>query len=108
MQLVYRVVLQWGVTVLLYIALYSKTLNPTLHISRRSSIGSALGLESNDCWFEPSVRLYFSSNNVRLLIYLSLQVKTHNKNEWSVTSPETRAGPEYFWWCDDFRNKLNT
>ena len=36
MQLVYRAVKQWGVTVKLYIALYSKNLIPTLHIFRRS------------------------------------------------------------------------
>ena len=41
----------------------------------------ALGLESKGCWFEPTVRHYFSSNNVRLLAYKSLQVKTHNQNE---------------------------
>ena len=86
MQLVYRAVLQWGVTLYLYIALYSKSLNPTPHISRRSSVGSALDLESKGCWFEPTVRHYFSSNNVRLLAYTSLQVKTHNQNEWSVTN----------------------
>ena len=61
--------------------LYSKSLNPTPHISRRSSVGSALGLESKGYWFEPTVRHYFSSNNVRLLTYTSLQVKTHNQNE---------------------------
>ena len=27
----------------------------------------------------------FSSNNVRLLPYTSLQVKAHNQNNWSVT-----------------------
>ena len=52
---------------LLYIALYSKTLNPTPHFSRGSSVVSALDLESKGCWFEPTVRHYFSSNNVRLL-----------------------------------------
>ena len=34
------------VAIYIYIALYSKSLNPTLHISGRSSVGSALGLES--------------------------------------------------------------
>ena len=68
------------------LALYSKSLNPTPHISRRSSVGSALGLESNSCLLEPTVCHYFSSNNVRLLAYTSLQVKTHNQNEWSVTN----------------------
>ena len=29
-----------------YITLYSKSLNPTLHISPTSSVGSALGLKS--------------------------------------------------------------
>ena len=33
---------------------------------------SALGLESKGRWFEPTVRHYFSSNNVRLLAYTSL------------------------------------
>ena len=42
MQLVYRVVMQWCVTLLLYnMALYSKSLNPTLRISRCSSAGNA-------------------------------------------------------------------
>ena len=86
MQLVYRTVLQWGVTLKLYKALYSQSLNPTPHISRRSSVGSALGLESKVCWFEPTVRHYFSSNNVRQLAYTSLHVKIHNQNEWSVTN----------------------
>ena len=70
----------------IYIALYSKSLNPTLHISRRSSVGGAIGLQSKGCWFEPTLLNYLSSNNVRLLVYTSLQVKTHNQNEWSVTN----------------------
>ena len=70
----------------LYIALYSKSFNPTLHISRRSSVGGALGLKSKVWLFEPIVRHYFTSNNVRLLAYTSLQVKTHNQNIWSVTN----------------------
>ena len=49
------------------IALYSNCLNPIPHISRGSSVGSALDLESKVCLFEPTVRQYFSSNNVRLL-----------------------------------------
>ena len=32
-----------------------------------SSVGSALDLESKGCWFEPTVRHYFSSNIVLLL-----------------------------------------
>ena len=67
--------------VAIYIAPYSKNLNPTHYISRCSSVGSALDLESKGCWFEPTVCHYFSSNNVRLLAYTSLQVKTHNQNE---------------------------
>ena len=60
--------MQWHVTNCGHtIALHSKSLNPTPHISRRSLVGSALGLESKGCWFEPTVRHYFSSNNVRLL-----------------------------------------
>ena len=49
-------------------------------------MGSALDLESKSCWFEPTVRHYFSSKNVRLLAKPSLQVKTHNQNELSVTN----------------------
>ena len=48
---------------------------------RGSSVGSALDLESKGCWFEPTVRHYFSSNNVRRLTKQSLQVKIHNQNE---------------------------
>ena len=79
---------QRRVTLWVTIAMYSlnKNLNPTLHISRRSSVGSALGLKSKDCWFEPTVRHHFSSSNVRLLAYVSLQVKTNNQNEWIVTN----------------------
>ena len=50
---------------------YSISLNRIPHISRRSSVGSALDLESKGCWFEPTVRHYFSSKNVRLLAYTS-------------------------------------
>ena len=50
-------------------------------MSRRNSVWSALGLESKGFWFELTVRHYFSSNNVRLLAYTSLQVKTHNQNK---------------------------
>ena len=42
-------------------------LNPTLHIYRGSAVGSALDFESKGCWFEPTMRHYFSSNNVHLL-----------------------------------------
>ena len=55
------------ITLKLYITLYSRSLNPTLHISPPSSVGSALGLKSKSRWFEPAVNHYFSSNNVRLL-----------------------------------------
>ena len=41
--------------------------NPTSHIFRGSAVGSVLDLESKGCWFEPTMRHYFSSNNVRLL-----------------------------------------
>ena len=53
------------------VAPYSKSLNPTPHISKCSSVGSALDLESKGCWFEPTVCHYFSSNNDRLLAYTS-------------------------------------
>ena len=46
---------------------YGKTLNPTSHIFRGSAVGSAVDFESKGCWFEPTVRHYFSFNNVRLL-----------------------------------------
>ena len=36
------------------------------------------------CWFEHTVHHSFSSNNVRLLEYTSLQVKTHSMYDWSV------------------------
>ena len=79
---------QWRVVLWVTIALYSinKNVNPTLHISRRSSVGSALGLKSKGCWFEPTVRNYFSSSKVRLFSCASLQVKTNNQNEWRVTN----------------------
>ena len=44
---------------LLYIALYSKNLNPSLHISRRSSVGNAFGLQFRGCWIEPTL-LFFN------------------------------------------------
>ena len=43
MQLVYRMVMQWGVTLLLlayHIALYSKSVNPTLHINDIAQLGT--------------------------------------------------------------------
>ena len=55
------------ITLKLYITLYSKSLNPPLHISLPSSVGNALGLKSKGRWFEPDVKHYLSSNNVRLL-----------------------------------------
>ena len=48
------------ITLKLYIPLYSKSLIPPLHISPRSSVGNALGLESKGRWFEPAVNHYFS------------------------------------------------
>ena len=60
------------ITLKLYITLYSKNLNPTLHISRPISVGSALGLKSKGRWFEPRVNHYFSSSNVRLLASIGL------------------------------------
>ena len=38
--------------------LYSKSLNPTLHISPPSSVGNALGVKSKGRWFEPAVNHY--------------------------------------------------
>ena len=66
--------------------MYSKSLNPTLHISPPSSVGSTLGLKSKGRWFEPAVNHYFSSNNVRLLASRSLLLKTNSQNDWSVTN----------------------
>ena len=74
------------ITLKLYITLYSKSLNPTLHISPPSSVGSALGLKSKGRSFQPAVNHYFSSNNVRLLASRSLQLKTNSQNDWSVTN----------------------
>ena len=68
----------------LYIILYRKSLNPTLHISPSSSVGSALGMKSKGRWFEPAVNHNFSSNNVSLLASRSLQVKTNSQNDWCV------------------------
>ena len=45
--------------------MYSKSLNPTPHISRSSSVGSALGLTSNGS--SPLCSTIFFFNNVRLL-----------------------------------------
>ena len=69
------------ITLKLYITSYSKSLNPTLHISPPSSVGSMLGLNSKDRWFEPAVNHYFSSYNVRLLASRSLQVKNNRMTE---------------------------
>ena len=54
---------------LLYIVQYSNNinLNPILHISQGRSDRKAFGHLSKGYWFEPTVRQYFSSNNVRLL-----------------------------------------
>ena len=69
------------ITLKLYITLYRKRLNPNLHISPPSSVGSALGLNSKGRWFEPRVNHYFSFSNVRLLPSRSLQVKTNSQND---------------------------
>ena len=54
MQLVYRAVLQWGVT----------------------------GLKSKGCWFEPTDRHYISSNNVCLLAYIYIFTGEDPQSEW--------------------------
>ena len=82
----YAVTRRTCITLKLDISLYNKSLNPTLHISPSSSIGSALVLKSKGRWFVPAMNHYFSSNNTRLLVSRSLQVKTHNQNDWSVTN----------------------
>ena len=74
------------ITLKLFIILYSKCLNPTLHISPPFSVGNTLGLHSKGRWFEPRVNHYFSSCNVRLLASRSLQVKTNSQNDYSVTN----------------------
>ena len=73
------------ITFKLNITLYSKSLNPTLHISPPSSVGGALCLKSKGRWFEPAVNHFFS-NNIRLFASRSLQVKTNSQNDWSVTN----------------------
>ena len=80
------------ITLKLYITLYSKLLNPTLHISPPSSVGSALDLKSKCRSFEPAVDHCFSSNNVCLLASMSLQVKTNSQNDWSVTNQIGNTG----------------
>ena len=65
--------------------MYSKTLNPTLHISRRSQLGTRL-----DC--NPKVagprqlctNIFFST--IFACWHTFSQVKIHNQNEWSVTN----------------------
>ena len=55
-----------------------KCLNPTSHISRGSSVGSALDLESKGCWFEPTVSHYFSDpRDPKSIGFLSLLI-IHN------------------------------
>ena len=69
------------ITLKLYITLYSKSINLTLHISPTSLVGSALGLKSKGRWFDPRVNHYFSSSNVRSLASRSSQVKTNSQND---------------------------
>ena len=61
-------------------SLYSHKLN--------NSVSRASGLWSKGCWFNPTKNVrcatIFSSDNVRLLAYTSLQLKTNNQNEWFV------------------------
>ena len=42
-------------------------------------LGKAFGLSSRGCWFEPTVRHYFPSNNVRLLAYVYTGEDTQSK-----------------------------
>ena len=58
---------------------YEWKLNPALHIIGNSSVERAEGLRSKGCYFDPTVRHYFSFNKVRLLAYM-----THDQNDWSV------------------------
>ena len=81
MQLLHDDAVKRGITLKLYITLYSKSLNPTIHISPPSSVGSALGLKSKGRWFEPTVNHYLFSNNVRLLASRSLEVKNNSQND---------------------------
>ena len=60
--------IQQRLTLLLYIALFSKSLNPTQYISPPGSVGSALGLKSKGRSFDPAVN--HTSNNVRLLAHV--------------------------------------
>ena len=52
-----------------FILLLTK-LNPVLCIGWHGSVGRALGRCSIDCWAEPAVRHYFSSNYIRMLAYV--------------------------------------
>ena len=61
MQLVYRVVMQWSVTLKLYIARYIKSFTPTLHVQ----LGTRLDCNPKVAG-SSTVRHYLPSNNVRL------------------------------------------
>ena len=63
----------------------SKSLNPTLHISPPSSVGSVLGLKSKGRSFEPALNHFFLPTMFACW-HTSLQVKIRNLNDCSVTN----------------------
>ena len=63
----YDCITQWS---LKHCTVFIKSLYYTLHISRRISVENAKNLLSKGFWLEPTVRPYFSSNNVHMLAYV--------------------------------------
>ena len=73
------------ITLYLWIAMYTESLNPTLHISPPSLVGKALDWQSKGRRFESAVNDFFLPTMFACL-HTSVQVKTHTQNEWSVTN----------------------
>ena len=65
----------------LNIALYSKSLNPTIHISPPNSIGSVLGLTSKGHSFDPAVNHYFFFQQYSL-VGISVFTGEDQQSEW--------------------------
>ena len=64
--------------------LYVAKLNPVLRIDNIDQIVELWNADlmiAGQCWFEPAVRHYFSSNNVRLLAYVFTQLDLLKRNE---------------------------
>ena len=51
-----------------------------------AQLGTHLDCNPEVAGSSQTVRHYFSPNNVRLLVYTSLQVKTYSQNDWIVTN----------------------